>query len=122
MKWIGYDNKIVEMSQSFAAVASVAQIIEYCASTFTSLLEIEGYARFNAIFDFWDATIGLSVSAVFIIFYEPTLLELGLLSLLIDVISTLYYMNLTYKKRKMFDYYKQGLIAPIESSVSYHYG
>ena len=118
MSYIGYNGEIVEMSRSFAAVASISQIVDYCSGTFSSLLEVEGYARFNAIYDFWESTLGLLICYIFIVYAKPNLFALGLFHGFLDIISTLYYLYLTYEKRGLFESYLQGFIAPVRSWVS----
>ncbi len=119
MSWIGYDEEIVDMSKGFAAVASISQISNNFSSLFSSLLEIEGYAKFNAIYDFWDSLVSILLCFIFIFLFRPSLLALGIFHCLLDVSSAIYYMYLTFEKREMFECYHEGIVAPIDFSVSF---
>ena len=119
MSWIGYDEETIDIARSYAIVASISQMIENCASPFSALLEIEGYAKFNAIYDFWDSIITIVLCFFFMFLFQPSLLALGLFHCFLDITSTVYYMYLTYEKHGMFESYHEGMIAQIGISVSF---
>lgn len=117
MNWFGYDDEIVDMSRSFAITAAISQLISLSSESLYSLLEIEGYARFNAVYDFWECVVGLVVSFFFLLM-RPSLFALGVFHLILDIVSTVYFFYLTYEKNDMFDSYIDGPSIKLESSVS----
>ena len=118
MNWFQYDDEIVDMSRSFACTAAISQLISFSSESLYSLLEIEGYARFNAVYDFWECVVGLTLSFFFIFLIRPSLFALGVFHLILDMVSNVYFLYLTYEKNDMFDSYIDGPIIKLESSVS----
>lgn len=88
-----------------------------CGDLFSSLLEIEGYAKFNAIFDFWESVVGLLLCFIFIILFSPSLFALTLFNCFFSTTTTAYYMYMTLEKRGMFNSYIQGIVTPIQAKV-----
>jgi len=117
MDWFGYDDEIVEISRYYVIVAAINQLIDYVGYNFSALLEIQGYAKFNAIFDFWESLVGLVSCGLFIVLFRPSLLVLGIFHLLLDITGTIYYMYLTFEKNGWFEQYHDGMVTPMQLSM-----
>jgi O-antigen/teichoic acid export membrane protein len=98
---------------------NVSSHFSSCSEVFSSLLEIEGYARFNALYDFWESIICLLFVFVFVLLFRPGLLAFALFNCCLSVTSVIYYVYLTYEKRGMFDEYMEGMISPLDIKVSF---
>lgn len=105
MLWCGYDEEVVDICHGYVFLASITQFVSYGLQPLSSLLEIEGYARFNAVYDFWECTIGLVLSYLFILLFTPSLFVLGIFHCAVDILSTILFVYLTYHKHEMFDSY-----------------
>ena len=67
MAWFGYHNSVVEVSQSYAAVAVINNLLGTTANLLTFVLDIEGHAKFNAIFEFWEALFSVGLTYMFVV-------------------------------------------------------
>ena len=53
MTCYGYADVIVEMSQSYAAIAALHSVLENSVYFLETVLDIEGHAKFNVVWSFW---------------------------------------------------------------------
>ena len=119
LRWIGYDESIVEISQSYALVAAVNNFFESTTGLIDCVLDIEGHAKFTALYEFWESIICTFVDILFVRIYQPTLWELGLFHLAADVVSTTIYFIITGYYKRWFECYREGLRVPVSSAVSF---
>ncbi len=57
MTFFGYKQLVVDMSQSYAAVSVLNNLLGTTSGFLSFILDIEGHAKFNAIYGFWEALI-----------------------------------------------------------------
>mmetsp|Transcript_12106 Transcript_12106/g.17668 ORF Transcript_12106/g.17668 Transcript_12106/m.17668 type:complete len:882 (-) Transcript_12106:94-2739(-) len=111
MTWFGYHNSVVDMSQSYAAVAVINNLLGTTANLFTFVLDIEGHAKFNAIFEFWEAFFSVGLTLIFVDIANPNLFQLGIFHLFLDILATAGYLYLTIIRLEWFKGYMSGIAA-----------
>lgn len=67
MTWFGYHESVVDISQSYAAIAVINNLLGTTANLLTFVLDIEGHAKFNAIFEFWEALFSVGLTFLFVV-------------------------------------------------------
>lgn len=124
MNLLGYDGAIVVLSQQYAVVVIINYLLSSTSELLYCILDLEGYAKFTAIFEFWESGLGLLCDFVFIVCFSPSLVALGIFHLIFELASTFVYYGIVWS-RGWFNGYTGGLMSPIESWVSsiwyYHF-
>ena len=118
LTWIGYDEIIASMSQSYAVIAFAANLFDTSSGIIDCVLDIEGHAKFTAVYEFWESLICTPMEFFFIKHYRPNLWQLGIFHIAETVLSTAIYFVITGHLKKWFSNYRSGLRAPIFSEVS----
>ena len=118
LTWIGYDESIAAISQSYAAIAVVNNLFDTSTGLIDCVLDIEGHAKFTAIFEFWDSLASTSLEFFFVKNYRPSLFQLGLFHFACDITTTGIYFIITGYFKGWFDSYTEGMRSPINSVVS----
>ena len=109
---IGYGEAVVRSCQTYAALASVSNVLETSLSMVSCILDITGHAKFNAVFDFWE-TMATVFTVIFVMpFFEPSLISLGLIFLVQDLVMISIFMFITVSWKGWFKEYYEGLFAP----------
>lgn len=117
MELLGYEESIVSLSQGYALIAVINHIVSSTSDILASILDLEGYAKFNAVFDFWTSLCDLIVVFIFVLWWQPSLKALGVCHLILDLISTGIFYYLTFKKG-CFEGYTRGMFRCSDTSVS----
>ena len=117
MEMLGYEESIIDLCQGYALIAVINHLLSSTSDILSSLLELEGYAKFNAVFDFWTSLLDILVVLVFAAWLRPNLLALGICHLVLDMVSTGIYYYLSFKKG-CFEGYKDGFFSCFDFSVS----
>lgn len=110
MRLLGYEDTVVSLSQGYALIAILNRLISSTSDILGSILDLEGYAKFNAVFDFWTSLCDLAVVLIFVSWFRPSLLALGICHLILDILSTGIFYFLTIR-RGCFDGYARGIFA-----------
>lgn len=109
-----YDVKV----QGYAIIAVIHNFFSYTSSFVTISSDIDGYADFNAKYAFLDSLVDILISAFVIPLYKPTLVQLGLIHLANEILSTSVYYFLTWSRWGWYDRYKAGLGTSLTYDVS----
>ena len=122
-RWIGYAEAVAEISQGYAAIAFANNLFDSTSSIIDCVLDIEGHAKFTAIFQFWNTIFGTLMAFAFVHQYRPSLFQLGVFNFVLDIVATIVYFLYSSAWKKWFGSYAEGLFTPIRSMVSYrrHY-
>lgn len=116
-RWIGYDEDVAAISRSYTIVVVASNLLSTTSSIIDSILDIEGHAKYGAKYDFWSTIFNTSGIFFFMSMYEPTLLELGLFNLLMEIVIGVHYFWICGCRKEWFVAYYEGLYAPIRSMV-----
>ena len=119
LTWIGYDPSRAAISQSYAIIAVANNMFDSAMGLIDCILDIEGHAKFTAVFEFWDSLASTGLAFYFVKTCRPSLWQLGLFHLASDVITTAIYFIMTGYFKCWFSEYREGLRAPMSSVVSY---
>ena len=119
IRWLGYDEAVAEISQGYAAITLANNLIDTTAAIIDCVLDIDGHGKYTAVFELWDTIFSGVLVFGFVREYHPNLLELGVFHFVLDIVATMIYFLITWKRKKWFDSYSEGLFAPIWSMVSY---
>ncbi len=117
-RFYGFGEAMVELSHGYTLIAVIHNVLSYTSSFITITTDIDGYADFNAKFTFFDSIVDIALSLFVIPFFRPTLVQLGLIHLAHDIVSTAFYYFLTWYRWGWYDSYKSGMKSPITFSVS----
>ena len=124
MTWIGYGGKVVSSCYYYSMIASVSNLMDGTLSMISIAMDIGGHARFNAIFDFWEAVLTIVVTAFVIPLFHPSLITLGVIYLIQDILMTLLYYGLTCLYYGWFERYREGFFSKpdyrLVSKLSFH--
>ena len=113
---MGYDASIAEISQYYTIVAVLNNVFDTTTGIVDCVLDIEGHAKWGAIFDFWDTIFSTVATYFFIVYVSPSLLELGILHFGLSILSTIIYFKMTGRKG-WFEKYRAGMSTPTSSLV-----
>jgi hypothetical protein len=109
---IGYGEGVVNSCQIYAILATFSNILESSLSIVSCVLDITGHARFNAVFDFWETIITV-LTVIFIMpLFEPSLISLGLIFLVQDLVMIAIFLFITAIWKGWFRKYEKGLFTP----------
>lgn len=114
---IGYDESVAEISRYYTGVAILNNMFDTTIGIIDCVLDIEGHAKWGAVYDFWDTVFSTIATYYFIIYVSPSLLELGFLHLGLSILSTIIYFKKTDRKG-WFEKYRAGMSTNICSLVS----
>ena len=118
-RWIGYDEEVAEISRAYTIVAVGSNMISTTSTVIDAVLDIEGHAKHGAVYDFWSTILSTIGVFLFVIKFEPTLLELGVFNLTTEIIFAVHYFWLCGDRKGWFVAYYEGLYAPVMSMVRY---
>jgi hypothetical protein len=103
---------------SYIYIAVIHNFASTTAGFISITTDIDGFADFNAKYALCDGLVNIAISAFIIPFVRPSLAQLGLIYLTIDVVSHWLYYYLTWYKWDLYCDYKKGMQAPITYDVS----
>lgn len=112
MAYYGYVDAVVNMSASYATVASISYILEGNLGMACTVLDIDGHAKFNAVWGLWESLGSILFSLFVIIAFEPTLLQLGIIHVVEGIIENAVYIYVVYSKKGWMDAYIGGMTSP----------
>lgn len=110
MRMYGYGDKMVELCTNYSIIAAISNFASVTSGFITCITDIEGHADFNAVFALADKVVVISLSFLVIPAMKPTLIQLGLIYLSQEFLSTLLYYYLTWYKNRWYDGYKRGIL------------
>jgi len=109
----GFAEQMVHLSFGYTIVAVLHNFASYTSSFITLTTDIDGYADFNAKYAFINSLLDIGLSSSVIPLMRPTLVQLGLIHLGFEVLSTAFYYFLTWYRYGWFDLYKEGIMTPL---------
>jgi Na+-driven multidrug efflux pump len=120
MKLYGYGKGIVKLSRKYTYVAAASNFISTTTSFASLVPDIEGHADFDAGYGLVDSGIDIVITMFLIPILQPTLMELGYIHLIQDVVSIIVYYSITWVRNRWFDKYKKGILSPLEFKTNIH--
>ena len=88
----GYGRFICHIGPKYATMSSLMSLINSSSSIISALVDLNGKASFNSVYDFWESVISLALTFVAVAFLQLSLFGLGILWLVIDVVSAVVYV------------------------------
>merc|ERR1711937_1118178 len=99
----GYGDYVFQAGLSYSYLALIGVILEDNLGILSSMLEIDGHAKFNAVYGFWETVFCLFFETAFIIIIRPTLFGLGLFGLVESLAMHGVYCYIVYYKKRWLD-------------------
>jgi len=109
MTYYGYADAVVDMSQSYAAVAALHTVLEGAIGMVGTSLDIDGHAKFNAVWGLWESLVSVIATVVIISTLRPSLLGLGIYHLVESAIMHVAYIYIAYYRKGWLDEYAGGI-------------
>ena len=88
----GYGRFICDVGPKYAIMSSLMSLMDSSSSIISALVDLNGGANFNSVYDFWDSIISLVLTFVAVAFLQQSLFGLGILWLVIEVASAVVYV------------------------------
>ena len=117
MRMFGYGPKIVNLSKNYTIIASITKVISTCTGFVSIIPDIDGHADFDAMYGLFDSLADIAVAMFVIPIVQPTLLQLGLIHLLQDILSTIVYLSIAGCMKGWFNKYKSGIFGKLDLYV-----
>ena len=114
---VGYGPKVIATCRKYAAISCLSNLFESTANMATIVLDIDGHAKYNAIFDFWDEIIGTLTTLFIVPIFTPSLSTLGCIFFIQDFAMTLLFFYLTHTRNRWYDRYMEGFFSSISYSL-----
>jgi hypothetical protein len=108
MTMVGYGPKVIVTCQKYAVIACLSNLWESTSNMLTIVLDIDGHAKYNAIFDFWDEVFGVVSTLAIVPIFTPSLATLGCIFFIQDIAMTLVFVYLTHTRNRWYDRYIEG--------------
>lgn len=118
IRWIGYDESVVEISLIYGAIAAANNLFDSFTGTIDMVLDIGGHASFTAVFEFWDSLIAAVLEFLFVSRFRPPLWHFGLFQFALNLLSTLIYFIITGWYKGWFKNYREGFDSSVLKTVS----
>ena len=111
MGFYGYADGVIDMCQSYAAVAAFHYVSLGSIGMINSLLDIDGHAKFNAVWGLWECVVSVVSTVIVITVFRPSLLGLGIFYFVEECFMNLVYIYFVYNKRGWLDPYIDGMLS-----------
>lgn len=90
--FFGYGKFIRHVGPMYATFSSIDSLVGSISSIVSALVDLSDGANFNAVFDFWDSIISLSLTFLAAAYLQLSLIGLGILWLVSSSLSTMLYI------------------------------
>eukprot|EP00563_Minutocellus_polymorphus_P009275 CAMPEP_0181023926 /NCGR_PEP_ID=MMETSP1070-20121207/2303_1 /TAXON_ID=265543 /ORGANISM="Minutocellus polymorphus, Strain NH13" /LENGTH=629 /DNA_ID=CAMNT_0023100957 /DNA_START=37 /DNA_END=1926 /DNA_ORIENTATION=- len=90
--FFGYGRFIRNIGPKYAILSSLMSLVSSISSIVSALVDLNDGANFNAVFDFWDSVVGLILTFVAAAYLQLSLIGLGVLWLVCDLVSAAWYV------------------------------
>lgn len=117
MGYYNFDNEVINMSTSYAAIAAVTYVIDGCFAMVGTALEIDGHAKFNAGFGLVESLISIILTAGLTIATEPSLFVLGLMHFAAGLMFNTAYFYIVHNQKGWLTPYIDGIFYPVAIQV-----
>jgi len=121
MRLYGYGNKIAILSQKYTLIACLSNFISSSMGYASIIPDLEGHADFDAIYGLIDSGIDIIITLFLIPVLRPSLLGLGLIQIVQDVVSINVYYIITGYWNGWFDKYINGIFGPLDFKIHYRH-
>jgi len=111
MIFYGYADGVVDMCQSYAAVAAFQYVVLGSLGMIGSMLDIDGHAKFNAVWGLWECIVSVVCTVIVITVFRPSLLGLGIFHLVEGFIMNALYIYIAYTRKGWLDPYIDGMLS-----------
>lgn len=118
MRLYGYGEQIALLSQNYMYIAAVNDLLTSSISFPALIPDIIGHADFDAMFGLVDAGIDISITILLVPKFQLTLLHLGLIHMVHDVLSVILYYWITWYRNQWFAEYKKGITNVLDIQIS----
>ena len=89
--FFGHGRYMRSVGASYAILSSLMSLFDAYSSMYSALVDLNDGAHFNAVFDFYDSIVGLSLTFAAVALLDMTLIDLGVIWLAYHVIVTVFY-------------------------------
>lgn len=113
MAMFGYGPKIMNLTHTYTIIAAVSKVISTANMYVTIIPDLDGHADFDAVYGLFDSFADIAVAMFLIPYLKPSLVQLGLIHLVQDILSMLIYYAITWSYKGWFDKYKAGICGKI---------
>jgi len=120
MQVIGYDESVVAISQGYSILVVLSKLLSSSSSILYSVLDIEGYAKFATVFDFWESISNIIAILIFTSAFRPSLVAFGIFQLSLDIGFTALFFYITFTRKGLYEDFEEGLFASVRL-VSYSF-
>jgi len=120
MNLLGYHQSIVDLSQQYSIVVVLSRLMSSTSGLLNSIMDMEGRAKFVAIFEFWESLIAIVLTLAFVTSTGPSLLSIGVFHLILDLVATGIFFFWVIEKRGWYVGYSDGIFSPLSSVVSFN--
>lgn len=114
LKMYGFGDEMVQLSFNFTIISVIHQVTSTISELIHMTIDIDGYADFNAKYTFFDAVFDICLACFVIPFLRPSLFQLGLIHYAHEILSSILYYYLTWYRWGWYDYYKEGMMSPLQ--------
>ena len=119
MRLYGYGEQIALLSQKYMYIATVNDLMTSTISFPGLVVDIIGHADFDAMFGLVDSIMDILIAIFIVPRYQLTLLELGVIHIVHDVIMTIAYYWITWHRNRWFDKFREGIVYPLDINLSF---
>ena len=89
--YFGHGRYMRSIGASYAILSSLMSLFDAYSSMYSALVDLNDGAHFNAVFDFYDSIVGISLSFFAVALLDISLIDLGVIWLVYHVIVTVFY-------------------------------
>ena len=91
LMFFGHGRYMRSIGASYAVLSSLMSLFDAYSSMYSALVDLNDGAHFNAVFDFYDSIVGLSLTLVAVALLDMNLISLGVIWLVYHVLVTIFY-------------------------------
>ena len=117
MAMVGYGPNVIAVCQKYAVIACLSNLLESTSNMMTIVLDIDGHAKYNAIFDFWDEILGTVTTIIVVPIFTPSLPTLGIIYFIQDFAMVILFGYLTHTRNGWFEPYLGGFTSLFSYSM-----
>ena len=118
MGYYGYNDEVIDMTLSYAVVAALDYVMEGKLDILGTVLDIDGHAKFNAVYGLWESLINIALTITVIVQFRPTLFVLAIYHFAQGLIMNAVYCYIVYYRYGWLNKYLDGIISHSAIQVS----
>ena len=110
VRLFGFDQEVADLAVSYATIEFVGYLFMVYTEGIGYLLEVTGYEKFSAGFDVINAVIGFVSLFIMAKYGEPSLRDIALLGLAIDILFSILVVAVTVNRRWLNRHHWAGMV------------